>query len=262
MTPRGSRPIEQPAVLGRGRYVARIAVNGRFLRYRITGVQRYARELVRALRPVLAERGDELVVLAPAARLQRPDSDTPLVRAGGPFGDYLWEQIILPRMFRRARADLLWSPCNLGPVSIARQVLTIHDLAVLAHPEWFKPWFAWTYRRLLPRLGRVVRRVVTDSQFSATEIGRYGIADPAKIRVVHSGVTARAARLGEGSFPARPYILTVSSLEPRKNLDRLFAAWSRAAQAPGLESVQLLVAGTEGPVFAGRPGTLDRKSVV
>ncbi len=236
--------------------MARIAVNGRFLRYRITGVQRYARELVRALMPVLAGRGDDLVVLAPASRLEQPDADAPVIRAGGPLGDYLWEQLILPRMFRRARADLLWSPCNLGPVSVASQVVTIHDAAVLAHREWFKPWFAWTYRRLLPRLGRVAQRVVTDSQFSATELVAYGIADPAKIRVVHAGVTTRPAGERGSRLSARPYILTVSSLEPRKNLDRLFAAWSRVAQTAALESYQLLVVGAEGPVFAGRRGKL------
>lgn len=233
--------------------MARIAVNGRFLRYRVTGVQRYARELVRALPPVLHERGDDLVVLAPATRLEPPGCNAPVIRAGGPLGDYAWEQLVLPWMFRRARADLLWSPGNLGPVTVARQVLTIHDAAVLAHREWFRPWFAWTYRRLLPRLGRVVQRIVTDSEFSRTEIVRYGIAEPAKIRVVYSGVTAGAPGRRAGSLPPHPpYVLTVSSLEPRKNLDRLFDAWGRAAQTPALQDYHLVVVGARGAVFARR----------
>jgi len=237
--------------------VARIAVNGRFLTYRVTGVQRYARELLRALTPILTERGDQVVVLAPATRLINPDCDAPVIQAGGPLRDYLWEQLVLPWMFRQVHADLLWSPANLGPVSIARQVLTIHDAAVFAHSEWFKPWFAWTYHRLLPRLGRVVQRVVTDSEFSAAEIVLHGIAESGKVRVVHSGVTTGAATPQGSRSPARwPYILTVSSLEPRKNVDRLLAAWSLVAQTPAFEGYQLLVVGAEGAVFATRSGKL------
>lgn len=195
------------------------------------------------------------MVLAPAGRLINPDFDAPIIQAGGPLQDYLWEQLVLPRMFRQARADVLWSPANLGPVRVAKQVLTIHDTAVFAHSEWFKAWFAWTYHRLLPRLGRVVQRVVTVSEFSASEIARHGIAEAGKIRVVYGGVTIGSARQRRSYFPApRPYILTVSSLEPRKNVDRLLAAWNQVARTPALEGYQLLIAGAEGSVFAtGRP---------
>src|SRR5258708_37173224 len=60
-----------------------VAVNGRFLADRMTGVQRYAFELTRALVGALAQYGRRLVVLAPGGSLDARASQLPVV-AGGP----------------------------------------------------------------------------------------------------------------------------------------------------------------------------------
>ena len=49
---------------------------------------------------------------------------------------------------------------NMGPLLVRRQILTIHDAAVFAHPEWFDWRFAMANRLVLPRLARRVRHVV------------------------------------------------------------------------------------------------------
>ena len=101
---------------------ARYVVNGRLLAHRVTGVQRYAREISARLpgQPELLE----------------PGRDRQWGR--GALG-HLWEQLVLPR---RAAGRLLWSPCAAGPVSYRRQVVTFHDLFALEHPEWFSPGYA------------------------------------------------------------------------------------------------------------------------
>src|SRR5256885_14225930 len=101
----------------------------------MTGVQRYAFELSRALVGALARRGGRLAVLAPGGALRDGASHLPVVR--GRLRGYAWEQLELPRMVSKAGAVLLWSPGNMGPLLVRRQILTIHDAAVFAHPEWF-----------------------------------------------------------------------------------------------------------------------------
>src|SRR3972149_5562972 len=108
----------------------RILVNGRFQSVPKTGVQRYAHELTQRL-------GDKVTLLAP----ERAARGTP---------GHLWEQFALPRQLQPN--DLLWSPANTGPLPVANQVVTIHDLSALDHPEWYTPPFAAWYGYLLPRL--------------------------------------------------------------------------------------------------------------
>jgi glycosyltransferase involved in cell wall biosynthesis len=203
-----------------------IAINGRFLSRRVTGVERYAREVCARLGP---------------ARTIRPASGDGIV-------GHLWEQAVLPA--RIAAGDLLWSPANTGPLALSRQVVTIHDVSVIDHPEWFDSRFAAWYRWLLPRLARRVRRVITLSEFSKSRIvATMGISGD-RVVVVACGVDrARFGPLPPASIEAvvqrhrllQPYVIAVGSLEPRKNLDILCRAWPRVHSIR--HDVQLVIVG-------------------
>jgi len=223
----------------RQRCPMRVSVNTRILASPTTGVQRYLTELL--------ERIPTVQTLAPVRRL-----------AG--LAGHAWEQGILPA---HARGTVLWSPSNTGPLAVHNQVVTIHDVVPLEHPEWLNARFAAWYRFLIPRLARRAARVIAVSEFTKERLLAYSKVDPDKITVVHSGVgkqfsprpacdvaRARAAL----SIPDGPYVLAVGSLEPRKNLGRLLAAWARLLQ--GLPAnVSLVVTGGKGKqtVFADVP---------
>ena len=121
----------------------KIAINGRFLSRRISGVERYAHEISKRIHP---------------SRVIQPG-----LQAGQMSGN-LWQQLILPTQIKQN--ETLWSPANAGPWLIRNQVLTLHDASVFDHPEWFKPSFAaWT--RLSWRiLARRVKAIITVSNFS------------------------------------------------------------------------------------------------
>ena len=242
-----------------------LAVNGAFLGQAITGVQRYARELTAALGRVA---GDRLRIVLLARRGDPLEASDPLAGAVEILRDtkhpprQLWMQRGLPRLLRtlekREGPALLWSPSNVGPLSVARQVVTIHDASVFVGPEWFSLGFRLWYRFLLPRLARRAALVVTHSEFSRGELARLGIAPLEKTAVVPCGVSAqfglsnvRPSATHEGSF-----ILSVGSLEPRKNLAVLLEAWRQLA--PRIRgSHKLLIVGASAPAFAkARLGTL------
>jgi len=73
----------------------KIIINGRFLAHRATGVQWYAREIVRRLDG--------------HAEVKSP------LRGGRGLTGHFWEQQVLPG---RLRGELLWSPCNTGPLKV------------------------------------------------------------------------------------------------------------------------------------------------
>jgi glycosyltransferase involved in cell wall biosynthesis len=209
-----------------------VVVNGRFLSRSITGVERYAGEITRRLQGRI--------------RLCRPPDG-----ATGARG-HLWEQMRLPRLTEGA---LLWSPANTGPMAVSRQVVTVHDMAPLDHPEWFEPRVAAWYRWLLPRLVRRVARVITVSRFSRRRIiDQLGLHDD-QVVAIPNGVSRRfrprpaseVARVRTHHQLTAPYLLMVGSLEPRKNFEILARAWDETGRA--LSGVTLAVAGDTRPTL-------------
>lgn len=206
----------------------RLALNGRFLSQRTTGVQRHARELVRALDGRLDHESQlEVTMYAPPDATLDLDLRRIRIRRVGWTRGHVWEQLELPLY---ARGQLLLNLGNTGPVLMRRQFVTIHDASVFTVPESYSTSFSRYYRALLPFLGKRALRVLTVSEFSRNELVHWmGIASE-KIRVTpggHEHILAPAAdrhvlpRHGLGS---RPYVLAVGSLSRHKNMDAAVAA--------------------------------------
>jgi glycosyltransferase involved in cell wall biosynthesis len=211
--------------------VSAIFVNVRSQTAGLTGVQRYIRELCSRL-------GGRVRAICPGRPLHG-------------IRGHLWEQTVLPRI---ARGHLLWSPANTGPLTIGRQVLTVHDTAAIDHPEWFDTRFSTWYRSITPILARRVSRLITVSEFSKRRLLELTGIPGSRVAVIPNGVDARfhprsvdeirRMRKKTGIIP-ETYFLTVSSLEPRKNLSRLLEAWRLSADRLPAD-VWLVIAGAEG----------------
>jgi len=186
------------------------------------GTARYLKGLLRQL----ARRDDVEVA---TRSFGRDDRLSTLVR------DAVWYPFVLGR--ERA-SDLLHCPTYRGPVRSARPlVVTVHDLAVLRHPETFNRWTRTYSPRVVPRVLHAARRVIAVSEFTRRELVELlGVPDD-KIRVVPNAVDEEFTR--EGPSAEGEYVLAVGTLEPRKNLDRLVEAVRRA-------DVELRVVGARG----------------
>jgi glycosyltransferase involved in cell wall biosynthesis len=138
-------------------------------------------------------------------------------------------------------------------LSVENQVLSVMDTSPLDHPERLGPAFAKWYAFLMPRLIRRVRNVITISEFSRSRILHHVPAAAGKICVTPLAADDRFRPLAQGSrlafqrlaLPTPHYLLALGSLEPRKNLKRLFEAW-RAVQNRVDKDVWLVVAGEAG----------------
>jgi glycosyltransferase involved in cell wall biosynthesis len=198
------------------------------IRAEIGGVERVARELVARL-PSL--RPGRYAVARPPAALAH--------RAG-----HAWEQCVLPLTARGA--ELLLCPANLAPLASRRNVVLIHDVAAIRHPEWYRPLYVRYQRAVLPPLARRARRVLTVSGFGRDEIVTCLGAAPERVSVVPNGVDERFSPAADPG-PARaahrlerPYVLAVATRIARKNLGALAPAEERLAA----EGIELVTAGS------------------
>jgi len=159
--------------------------------------------------------------------------------------DGAWYPFVLGR---ERDADLLHCPTYRGPLKSSRPlVVTVHDLAVLRHPETFNRWTRTYSPRVVPRVLRAASRVIAVSEFTRRELVELLDVPEERIRVVPNAVEDEFTR--EGPSAEGDYVLTVGTLEPRKNLPRLVEATRRA-------DVELRVVGARGwgDVDLGRNG--------
>jgi glycosyltransferase involved in cell wall biosynthesis len=177
----------------------------------------------------------------------KPDIDLRRYAFGGhnralvPVRDAGWYLAALPARARRDRVDVLHCPSQRAPIrSRVPVVVTIHDLAVLRHPETFNRWTRAYSSALLPRVVRAAERVIAVSEFTRRELVELLRVPDGKVRVIPNAVGPPFGP--EGKAAEGDYILAVGTLEPRKNLDRLVGAFERA----GLNGTRLLVTGARG----------------
>lgn len=188
-----------------------LTVNGRYLVHRVTGVQRYAREIVARL-------GSSVDVISPKG-------------AKGALG-HLWEQTVLPAA---CGGRLLWNPGGTGPTLYHKQVVTLHDLFPLEHPEWYSRAYAKWYKLLLQRSVKHALHLIAVSEYTKSRIVNILGCHPDNITVIHNGLTSGCKRVSQDlafaaaralNLPSRRYILSLSSLESRKNLRTVLEAWA------------------------------------
>jgi glycosyltransferase involved in cell wall biosynthesis len=224
----------------------RVYVNGRFLTQRVTGVQRYALETLRAMDTLLSSgagpRDLDLELLAPRGTTF-PRLDAIRTRSVGRLRGHAWEQLSLPAA---VGSDWLLSFGPTGPLLKRDQIVTIHDAGVCAVPDSYSWRFRTFQRLLLPLLVRRNRYLMTVSEFSKGELIRWFGARPESTRVSGEGwqhlhaEAADASVLAQHGLEAGRYVLAVSSVTPHKN----FQVVAQALRLLQRRDVQVAVVGS------------------
>ncbi|MEX2267052.1 MAG: glycosyltransferase family 1 protein [Acidimicrobiia bacterium] len=159
----------------------------------------------------------------------------------------LWRHAPIPRAeFWAGNVDVVHAPNFVAPPARAPVIATIHDLTFVWYPELSTPDTLTfpRYIRLALDRGAVIHVV---SDFIANEVREHFDVEPDRLVRVYSGLVPSA-----GGDPARGhrlagterYVLTIGTVEPRKNLPNLVRAFDEAAGNDA--GLVLVVAGPDG----------------
>ncbi len=229
------------------------------------GIGRYTRELVGALLRLEEAREAHRYTLFAAAggRTASVGEFPPAVRRRFlPLNDEwvarLWHRARLPIPVETFTGpiDLFYSPDFVLPPTRprTRTLLTVHDLSFLRYPDHFVPKLVQYLSRVVPESVRRADRVLADSEATRADLVDLLGTPPEKVEVLYSGVDERFRPEGEPGERERlrarygldrPYVLSVGTIQPRKNYIRLIRAFARLP----VSGVMLVIAGARGWLY-------------
>ena len=152
--------------------------------------------------------------------------------------DLWWYPHGLTREARKRGVSVLHCPTFRGPVSTSIPlVVTVLDLAVLRHPGMFNQWSRRYSRFAVPRVVQAAAAVITISEFTKQEVIELLGTTPGKVHAIP--IAVEEPFTPDGPRAEGDYVLSVGTLEPRKNL-------ARVQQAARALAVPLRVIGAEG----------------
>ncbi len=230
---------------------------------RLTGTERYSREIIASLLQAGAQRhrfrlyfrpgrqGDDaeraqfLNALPPGANIQ------PIVIQQS----RLWTHLGLGREMVTRPPDSLFVPSHVLSIGLPRAlrtVVTVHDVGYRhfpqTHPLQQRLYLDWGTRHSV----RAANVVIADSHATARDIAQFYGVSPNRVCVAHPGpvplvdvtevhISKTLATLGLAR--KQPFVLHIGTQQPRKNLHRLIEAWV-AARKP--QDAKLVLAGGAG----------------
>ncbi len=235
----------------------RIGIDARLTHHQPAGITRYTKNLLvemarldRENEYVIFQHRKHLKPLVHADNFQRVTLYTPT--------HHRIEQFLLAGELLLHPVDLLHSPDFIPPLfSPVPSVITVHDLGFLRWPH-FLTKDAAAYYGQIDRAVRHARHIIVPSQSTKNDVvGQLGVPEE-KISVIYEAAAplytplpreeTRRAVAQDFGIPEQ-YILFVSTIEPRKNIDGLLRAFRHLREGYNVKDVGLVLAGKPGWLY-------------
>src|SRR3989338_1147885 len=174
--------------------------------------------------------------------------------------------ILFAQKVMALKPDLFFAPAGQLPLFFrGRSVVTIHDLAIYLHPEWFPgtgigKWFSTKW--IVPRSIRQASKIVAVSESTKKDLLSFFAIPPEKIHVVYPGIDPQVVSPESFSQQKKKnsFFLFLGTLEPRKNVGLILKAFDLFLEAHPSEqkNLSLILAGKRGWKYASLLQEIER----
>ncbi len=208
------------------------AINGLFLTQNITGIQRFAYEIIKRL-DQLSDKNEIVLVVPYETEINVQFKNISVVKYGSLKG-ILWEQVNYPDFLQKYNC-LALCLTNVLPLFYRKGIVVIHDVSYKANPQFFTGfrnrmsafWHCVNYHAAV----HSKMKILTVSKFSKTEIQKYYNVEAERIHVVypawqHMDNVRPSATLYERypQLKEKKYFFSMASLAPNKNIKWIMKA--------------------------------------
>jgi glycosyltransferase involved in cell wall biosynthesis len=194
------------------------------------------------------------------------------------FNNIMMRLLKWPKIDRLLQVDLFFMP-NIAFIALSkkcRRILTVHDLSFLRYPQSYSlKRRLWHRLMAVPSLFRKYDRLIAVSGHTKRDISALAGIAPDRIKRVYSGIGGQYRPIKprpdelhvlwkKYGLPGR-FILSLGTLEPRKNIDGLIAAFDRLKKDGRYRDLHLVVAGAtgwrSGPIRRAWQGAENRRQI-
>lgn len=164
-----------------------VIINGRFMEERMQGIVRYARELTKALDPIITDELNITLLIPPDAH-DVPEYENIKVMQIGTCGGIRWEQTALRKYLKSHPDTFCLNLCNVTPLLVQPGITAVHDIMYKVRPDYYtslrnrisRLWHCLQYAYI----AKHERKIITVSNFSKTEIEKTYPAVNGKVEVI------------------------------------------------------------------------------
>lgn len=169
-----------------------------------------------------------------------------------PFLFLIWFEMIIPGILKKYKADVFLSPD--GYLSLRGKtpaIAVMHDLNFEHYPKDLPFLVRHYYRKMFPRFARKAKRIITVSEYSASDIASQYKVDKSSIDVAHNGAneifTPSAQEEKKDTLQrltnGKPYLIFVGALHPRKNVVNMLKAFDNYKNQRPEDELKLVIIG-------------------
>lgn len=204
--------------------VKKFSINGKFYAQNITGVQRFAREIVLELDKIVENVDVEIVV--PADAKQVPDLKNISIVKSRWAKSIFWEQVWLPLYLLKNRRIGLHL-CHVAPI-FKPDIVCIHDANILVNPQWFTRKVCAWYGLIDCLCAKFAKKIITVSEFSKKELQKsLGIPDLKILSIVEgwqhlNKIIADDSALTRYELNKGQFYFSLGTRAPHKNVRWIF----------------------------------------
>jgi len=236
----------------------RVVFDVSYIQKRRAGIGRYTTELLQAILNAESEIKYQLfgwsfsLDTEKIASLARPGANVRIAQIPGAIRRYYWSRMAWPPVhFIVGRHDLFHSTDPLlPPLGDGRGIITVYDLAYRRFPSMFEQYVLKLDRYIRPTLRRA-SAIIVPSEFTRMDLLDFERIDEGRVHVIHPPVISRAQQdtVADREVLERfglraPFILSVGTIEPRKNHANLLRAFKTVGMKE--QDLHLVLAGKLG----------------
>lgn len=217
------------------------------------GIHVYTRELIKAL-PKVDTKNEYLIIRAKAGAAMADVEEIVLpIWSFLPFHMRIRQLVTIPRLLKQRKVDVVIEPAHFGPFNLPKsikRVTIIHDLTPLKFPHFHPFMSVFFHKYFLKNALKQTDLVITNSEHTTKDVVCYFPFTKNKIKAILLGRDESYKPKEDKSILLKykirsDYFLYMGTIEPRKNLSVLLAAYEQY-RAGGGKAIQLVLAGKRG----------------
>ena len=204
--------------------MSKFLVNGKFFAQRTTGVQRFARELLNALDPIISK--DDLLVAIPLDAIDVPEYKNIKKLYVNTHASVFWDQVKIPLLSKKYGIPALHL-CHIAPI-LKPDYVIIHDANVEVNPQWFTKKLVLWYTLIHWACAKWAKKIFTISDFSKKELEKVYKIPQSRIANVGNGwqhiekIKADEKILQKCGLSRKKFYFSLGTKAPHKNLKWVF----------------------------------------